>query len=238
MEKIFFALERIYKMILIPLRCFDSSGEIVLFSRGHQEDSGHDDYAIRQRVISKLLAANAPVLEFEDKIIYGACHDAMKNIIIFGPAVESLGIMCASISIFMLAVNDELVTELDITASRYDSQAEEAKKNSYMEYVLGHNEHGEPRFNYSDEMLFLKHIREGNPDAVRQRSSRRLELLHEYRVGKLAKHTLKQNEYMACSAIVLASRAAVEGGVDPLTGYLMSDTYLQRLENCTDIDSI
>jgi len=238
MKKVFFALERIYKMTHIPVCCFDSSGEIVLFNRGHEDDNCPVDSAVRGQIISKLMDANAPVLEFEDKIIYGACYDAMKNIVVFGPVVEALSVVCASISMFVLSVNDEFVTELDIAANKYDSQAEEVNKNSYMEYALGHNEHGEPRFNYSDEMMFLKHIKEGNPEAVRQRASRRVELLHEYRVGKLAKQSLKQNEYMACSAIVLASRAAVEGGVDPLTGYLMSDTYLQRLENCTDINSI
>ena len=237
-EKIFFALERIYKMTHIPVRCFDNSGEIVLFVRGYEGNDEAVDSAARERIVSKLENANAPVLEFEEKIIYGACYDTMKNIIVFGPAIETLNVMSASISMFMLSINNELVFDLDITASKYDNQTEEVKKNSYKEYVLGHNEEGEPRFNYSDEMLFLKHIKEGNPEAVRQRASRRVELLHEYRVGKLAKQSLKQNEYMACSAIVLASRAAVEGGIDPLTGYLMSDTYLQRLENCTDVNSI
>ena len=41
--------------------------------------------------------------------------------------------------------------------------------------------------------------------------------------------------YRTCTSICLASRAAIEGGLDPSTAYAMSDVYLQRLEQCKDI---
>ena len=105
-----------------------------------------------------------------------------------------------------------------------------------MNHVLDHTEHEIVRFNYSAEMLFVKNVKEGNPDALREAGQ--TVSIEEFSVGKLAKKSLKLHEYLACSIIVLASRAAIDGGIDPLTSYLKSDLYFQRLENCADIKAI
>lgn len=43
---------------------------------------------------------------------------------------------------------------------------------------------------------------------------------------------------MACSSITLATRAAINGGVAPLTAYAISDLAKQHLEQCKTISEI
>lgn len=51
-------------------------------------------------------------------------------------------------------------------------------------------------------------------------------------MGKMSDSPFKQLEYACCSFITLATRAAVEGGLDADTAYSISDVYLQRLTKC------
>lgn len=46
---------------------------------------------------------------------------------------------------------------------------------------------------------------------------------------------MKQLEYMYVTAITLASRATIRGGVDPYKAYQVSDMYLQKLSECKGI---
>ncbi|WP_162613123.1 helix-turn-helix domain-containing protein [Lachnoclostridium sp. An169] len=57
-------------------------------------------------------------------------------------------------------------------------------------------------------------------------------------VGAVAENNAKQWEYMIVSMIVLLSRAAIEGGLNPELSYEMSDVYLRKLEKCKSIEDM
>jgi AraC-like DNA-binding protein len=54
----------------------------------------------------------------------------------------------------------------------------------------------------------------------------------------MAQNPFKQYEYMVCSCIALATRAAIRGGLDPTSAYAASDLLNQRLEKCRTIPDI
>ena len=59
------------------------------------------------------------------------------------------------------------------------------------------------------------------------------------RVGVMAvRDAHKQMEYTIVTAIVLASRAAIEGGVVPFEAYSMSDLFLQKCSECTQLSEM
>ena len=270
MEKVFFVLERIYKMSRIPLRYLDASSEMVLFSMGYEtkDDPLHCDEALRKHIIGNA-ATPMPSLVFEDNFVYGICCDSMEQPIVFGPIASSaieerhilkykkqhdissesffikrrtLDEICSALALLQFSITGAYVSETDILTNKADgknrSDIDESDKNTLLSYEFKHAEEEAQRYNFSEELSFVRHIREGDPEGVKKSAQARIGKFTELSVGKLAEQSLKQNEYMVCSAIIIASRAAIEGGLDSLTSYLMSDLYLQQLEKCADIGAM
>ncbi|HHV11554.1 MAG TPA: helix-turn-helix transcriptional regulator [Clostridiales bacterium] len=268
MEKTFYLLERIYRMTHIPVLYLDKTGGFTLFNIGYDSSDNPfmTDEALLQTLMDRLHQSELPVLEFEENILYGACRDSMENMILFGPvstlpltvgnlkqyayrhkiksdtfriSTKSIDELCSTLAIFFYSITGKSVTEIDIISDPKDSSDNKEMQHSlYENYLLKNTEIDLSRFNFSTEIDFVKYIKNGDPDSVKRHMNQHLPAFQEGRVGKLAQKPFKQNEYLACTAITLASRAAIEGGLDSLTSYLMSDLYLQRLENCKDIASI
>ena len=88
---------------------------------------------------------------------------------------------------------------------------------------------------YKDERYFYSLVCEGALDEITSLFSKMpvedvLDIVEE-KTGRMAKKKLKHFEYAVCSSIALASRAAIEGGMDASTAYALQDAYLQKLEN-------
>lgn len=100
--------------------------------------------------------------------------------------------------------------------------------NKVQKYILERSENGDVHISYQDEQILLNHIRTGNLEALQESNAlgRASDL---QRLGRMSDSPLKQLEYACCSFITLATRAAVEGGLDADTAYSISDVYLQRL---------
>jgi AraC-like DNA-binding protein len=269
MENMFYLLERVYRMTHIPVLYLDKAGSFTLLSFGY-ESCDHPvitDETLSKKIMDRLIDTREPIMEFEAKILYGACKDSMDNVIIFGPVSnvpittdylkryiyqhkiksdtfqlikKSIDELSSTLALLFYSITERPLKEIDIisTTNSNSVHVTEMQNTIYENYVLESGESDISRFNFSVELDFIKHIKNGDPESVKQQMSRNLTSFQEYRVGKLAQKSFKQNEYMACTAIILASRAAIEGGLDALTSYLMSDLYLQRLENCKDISSI
>jgi len=82
---------------------------------------------------------------------------------------------------------------------------------------------------YEHDRTYMQQIKNGDVEAI---------LLNR----KLPKNDLptsyKQLEYFTCSAITLASYAAIEGGLSPARAYAMCDLYFQKLELCKNTSEI
>ena len=76
-------------------------------------------------------------------------------------------------------------------------------------------------------------IREGRPEDARERINAP--------VGNTGTLSLKEkNHYknLAIAAVALSTREAMKGGVSPASAYQLSDVYINRIDQCTDIDEL
>lgn len=79
---------------------------------------------------------------------------------------------------------------------------------------------------YAKEKVLLSYIREGNSEKIKEIFSTELKM----KAGTMAKDTLRQVKNMFICGITIASRAAIDGGLDTRTAFQMSDIYIQKVE--------
>lgn len=263
-----YLLERLNRMTHIPVGYFDESGNCLLFSYGCESSDCPliCDKNLKNNMISKLPHDGTPFLEVEEDIFYGACRDKMENIIFMGPVsrVELNGISirkyirqhnilnsqfkicCKSLDEFSSAlalmchmITGKNVVERDIISNRIERKNVEAEwENACQVYLLDSTEQEVSRFSLSHERELITCIKEGDVEAVIKRGDANLPKFDIESVGNLARNRMKHNEYLACTAIAVATRAAIEGGIDIQSAYMAGDLFLQRLEKSTSIPEI
>lgn len=87
---------------------------------------------------------------------------------------------------------------------------------------------------YDQEIREMTAIEQGDLKALQQS-------LHEKyagQIGRLAKDELRQAKNLAIVNITLAARAAIRGGIMPEISFSLSDTLIQKTEECTDAQSV
>ena len=76
-------------MTLIPVSCFDKTGDMAFFRGGYdqKEDPLICDESLCRNMIHDINAKadGRPILEFEDEFLYGLCKDSAGSIVIIGP---------------------------------------------------------------------------------------------------------------------------------------------------------
>lgn len=103
-------------------------------------------------------------------------------------------------------------------------------KESISEVIFQSQERGLPHNPYDQEKREMDSIRKGNVQML-QKS---LQETYLGEVGKLSKDELRQAKNIAICVIVLASRAAIEGGLLPEEAFSMVDAYILRIEEMTN----
>jgi AraC-like DNA-binding protein len=86
---------------------------------------------------------------------------------------------------------------------------------------------------YLEECYIMECIREGRPEDVRERINAP--------VGNTGTLSFKEkNHYknLAIAAVALSTREAIKGGVSPAGAYQLSDIYINRIDQCTDMDEL
>lgn len=126
---------------------------------------------------------------------------------------------------------NRFIQQLTHTPASSLAPSDPAHNSKVQQYMLERSENGDAHISYQDEQILLNHIRTGNLEDLQDSHSlgRASDL---QRLGRMSDSLLKQLEYACCSFITLATRAAVEGGLDADTAYSISDIYLQRLAKC------
>lgn len=225
------------------------------------------DKELRQKLCKITENTEYPALDTEfSSIIYASFPDFMGNCIILGPisfhqynhdliyqykqkhsikdTLFSLKyinpeIFSAELCSMFYMINDKMLeqSQIDVLSSSSNSNLS-FSQNQVQTYILDNSEKGKKHFKYSEEQKMMDIIRNGDIDAVKYKISIDDLKLSEEMVGKMADMPLKNFEYMVCSSISIMTRAAIEGGLDSITAYSMSDIYLQRLARCNDFKSI
>lgn len=103
-------------------------------------------------------------------------------------------------------------------ASLHTSQSYEAKETESF-----HN-------TYRYEQLYLDYIRTGNVDGLKKFFSNAFSI----QAGRIADNTLRQTKNILIVSATLATRCAIEGGLDTESAYQLSDIYIQEGEKLQD----
>lgn len=87
---------------------------------------------------------------------------------------------------------------------------------------------------YDQEVREFTSIENGNIEELQN------SLLEDYpgEIGTLAKDPLRHMKNRGIVVVALASRAAIRGGMLPEEAYSLSDSYIQKIEDCNDILTI
>ncbi|CAH2714821.1 HTH-type transcriptional activator RhaR [Neobacillus rhizosphaerae] len=88
--------------------------------------------------------------------------------------------------------------------------------------------------NYQNEKMLLFYIKNGQPEALKELFS----AFPKIKAGTMANDTLRQLKNMGISCATVASRAAIEGGLNVQTAFHLSDLYIQKLEMLRNAASI
>lgn len=85
------------------------------------------------------------------------------------------------------------------------------------------------------EKVIFRHIRSGNKQALLEAQA----ALKGEQVGILSKRSpLRHQKNLSVSAITLATRAAIEGGVFPEAAYTLSDLHIQHIEELGEVSLV
>lgn len=83
---------------------------------------------------------------------------------------------------------------------------------------------------YRYEQLYLDYIRTGNVDGLKKFFSNAFSI----QAGRMADNTLRQTKNILIVSATLATRCAIEGGLDIESAYQLSDIYIQEGEKLQD----
>ncbi len=103
-----------------------------------------------------------------------------------------------------------------------------------MFYQLDKTEQNHQHFSLEEERKMFDPIRNGDVEALKITTRDNKDNIE--RIGIMAKDNEKQIEYMVLSALTLAARAAMEGGLNPSIAYNVSDLYHQKIEQCKTME--
>lgn len=241
LQNISFILEKFWNIHRIASACFDSDKTLIFqFSSEEKNAFSRDEELFQQNFLDAFVQSETvPLLRFYDsRSIYGGFHTKHGFHILIGSKLfqstqnhsfdSGLETFTSILSLLFFTITGIAVQEVDIISNIENTFTELKKEYSVQTYLLDNTEREISHFSYNLEQEMMQQITNGDVDAILHPK----QISDIQRIGKFARNTFKQYEYMACSSITLSTRAAIQGGLDPLTAYAISDLAKQRLEQC------
>lgn len=87
---------------------------------------------------------------------------------------------------------------------------------------------------YDQELRELTSIEHGDLKALQEN----LTESYSGKVGRLAKDELRNAKNLAIVNVTLACRAAIRGGIMPEISFSLSDVLIQKIEDCSDLETV
>jgi len=117
-----------------------------------------------------------------------------------------------------------IVFKAAVTSERRKTMHIDKKKLSYLEYVNRENNFVHQTFN--EDALQYVYLREGNTKAVEEATRNFNPAIQ----GRISENDLRNIKYLFVSAVTLASRYAIEGGMDQKLAFSASDLYIRQMD--------
>lgn len=122
---------------------------------------------------------------------------------------------------------------------RANAQNVEIGQGDVVDYEIYRYNADSTRSSYEIERRWLGYIEAGDVAAISERTMPQSEATRIFEgIGVMAYSDFKQAEYMVVSCVTLATRAAIRGGVPPLSCYELSDLYLQKTSECQSVAAL
>lgn len=106
------------------------------------------------------------------------------------------------------------------------------KQLAYMKFL--NRENSFRHHYYFEELKQYKMLQAGDPNAAAE--SRRM--MTAETTGHLSDNPVRNMKYLFVANITLATRFAIEGGLDSETAYNISDMYIQQMDLCKTVDEV
>lgn len=106
------------------------------------------------------------------------------------------------------------------------------QKLAYLSFIQRENE--VYHHTYDEELLQYEYLREGDPRAIEE--SKRM--FRSGITGKLSDDPLRDKKYLFVASVTLSTRFAIEGGIDAMEAYNISDLYIQKMDLCRSVDEV
>ncbi len=258
-----FVLERIHRGWQVEAHVCDCNGNL-LVTKADQYPKGFQatpDKALMEKIREKCKAKDFPVIYMEeDMVYYLAFLDGEGYLYLMGPvATEDLSFSqnhayryrhqiteqkyripylppvraLTGLSLAYYMITGKMVTEKELMQE--NEEVKKIQEHEHLIYQIQQDTEENRRFSYRDEKRWMDQIKNGTLQSrLTQIDGENMQKLD--RVGRLAvNNSFKQYEYMVISQICLASRAAMEGGMNTYEAYTLSDMYYQKVSKCTDV---
>jgi len=266
MSKISYIAESLFANTGIPVHCIIQTDSYPMICTGFDETSDPflTDIELRMRwFIVDIKTAPPVLLLHNDGAAYCCFADQDSNYIVLGPVsleaptaettenfkklhsitsdsfrlpyIESARFHAgAALAYFMFTGkqydwqgNTWAVTEKDVTDNFLAA--------SFQRFILDTSEQEQIRFGYQYEREAFRAIREGTPEVIMERIKNNNQVSKPV---KTVRDDFKHYEYLCCEILVLAVRAAIEGGLSSDVAYSLQGVGKQRLESCKTIPEI
>lgn len=107
------------------------------------------------------------------------------------------------------------------------------KKLVYMTF-LQREEESQYHHTYDEELLQYEYLRDGDIRSIEE--SKRL--FRKGIAGHLSDDPLRDKKYLFVASTTLATRFAIEGGMEAQTAYNLSDLYIQKMDDCRLVQEV
>jgi AraC-like DNA-binding protein len=202
-----------------------------------------------------------PFLYFETPdIYYGGAMDGSGLLYLFGPQSRrtltkqqsisyryshrvSIPFAIPKVSVHQMALFlslfGMLASQIDISADDIPmcvEGGEEAEFNlnaDMEEYQLEQTEEERSHNSMAFENYLMEIVRNGDVDSLQKMVEKETQFDSD-EIGKVARNERNNYVYLLLTYIVLMSRAAIEGGLNPEISLQMSDVFMRRVEDCKD----
>ena len=142
---------------------------------------------------------------------------------------------CSNILLLCNLFRKEILTRDDIVYENCEEQIRDSEiMEEYSALIFERQELEEPHNPYEQEIRELTSIELGDIEMLKK------SIGEDYlgKTGVLSKDELRNTKNLGIVVMTLASRAAIRGGLMPEISYSMSDVFIQKIEEMTDIVAI
>ncbi|MGL6201218.1 MAG: helix-turn-helix domain-containing protein [Lachnospiraceae bacterium] len=260
-----FLLNKLFNSSGIPVLIIKEDEENASISEKNKCIAYDQDSDFFRVIMDTAKKKNEPVIFMEEiKIFYGAFKDNHNRFFIWGPAsLESLdkiqlvayrhkhNISDANFAIqkstYEVLSNIMAIAYFYYTGERiHEEEILIDWRNEDEKYIASpaemeryHQEKSEMNRIHNSieyENKYISAVEQGDITAMKK--IMQINSLEVEGIGVVAESTTKQMEYLCVSSVLLVSRAAIRGGLNPELAYDLSDVYMQKIEKSKTIEEM